>query len=169
MKDMLVWASDPKGEIIQGVILSFLYFFVTFLNRLFMNHYFFQSQLATRVVRASLCGLVFEHSLKLNNDGIQKMGTGRLVNLISGDLHRLERLVNDLQTMIDIPILMIMSCFTLIKFLDVSALSGVVVLAILSPLSAIISRGVRNIGRIKMKETDARVKRITETIHGIKV
>ncbi|KAA6352921.1 MAG: hypothetical protein EZS28_051552, partial [Streblomastix strix] len=114
-------------------------------------------------------GSIFRRAFRLSPDSNQQIGQGKVINMVSTDAQRLENTQDQLQNLIDLPVNLIIASFTLSLYLDASALIGIVVLLILSPLSFLFSKSTMKVQKELMQITDRRVKRTTEAIHSIKV
>ncbi|CCM05744.1 uncharacterized protein FIBRA_07976 [Fibroporia radiculosa] len=105
----------------------------------------------------------------LNNEQKQKNATGKINNLITSDLGAL-KIVEALLLMIwGFPLQIILNIYFLYIILGWSAFAGLATIVLLFPVPGKIASYIETCQKEKMKQTDARVQNVTESITVIRM
>ncbi|KAJ3290611.1 hypothetical protein HDU76_007375, partial [Blyttiomyces sp. JEL0837] len=120
-------------------------------------------------VRATMTAAVYRKSLRLSGAAKQEFNPGRITNIISTDLVRLDAFVAFLHLFWTFPIQVIAIIALLVSVLGPSALAGVCLLIAMVPLQAYIIRLLVNLRKANATTTDERVKLTAETLGAIRV
>ncbi|KAJ3284573.1 hypothetical protein HDU76_008272, partial [Blyttiomyces sp. JEL0837] len=119
-------------------------------------------------VRATMTAAVYRKSLRLSGAAKQEFNPGRITNMISTDLVRLDLFVVFFHLMWTFPFQVIVIIGLLISVLGPSALAGVCLLIAMIPLQAYIIRLLVNLRKANATTTDQRVKLTAETLGAIR-
>uniref|UniRef100_A0A8B9ISC9 MRP1 protein n=1 Tax=Amazona collaria TaxID=241587 RepID=A0A8B9ISC9_9PSIT len=98
------------------------------------------------------------------NSSRRKYTTGEIVNLMSADTQQLMEMAVNLNLLWSAPFQIVMAVVFLWKELGPSVLAGVALLLLVIPINALIAAK-----KSQMKNSDQRVKLLSEMLHGIKI
>ena len=90
---------------------------------------------------------------------------GETVNLMAIDSGRLEMLAQNVNTIWSAPLQTGLSLYFLWTYLGISALAGLIVMILLIPVNAILSRQMRKYQIDNMKNKDTRIKVISKILN----
>ncbi|XP_033642849.1 multidrug resistance-associated protein 4-like [Asterias rubens] len=131
--------------------------------------YFFQIQCIGMRVRVSLCTLVYHKMLCLDNISMRKSSSGKVNNLMTNDVSRFEQVFIFLHYLWLGP-LQASAVFVLLWFeIGWACVPGYIVLFLLMPLQAVLSKLFGSLRRKTASFTDKRVGTMTEIINAIRV
>ncbi|CAG9864186.1 unnamed protein product [Phyllotreta striolata] len=160
---------DTFGEY-SGWILASATVLLAFLFALTYHHAQLDSQRVGMRVRVGLSSLVYRKVLKLSQASLSKTPPGKLVNMLSNDLQRIDICSQYLHYVWVMPLQAAVCFYILYQNIGIAALAGTVALMIEGiPMQGYLSRLQ---GRLRSKiaeKTDLRVKLMNEIVSGIKV
>lgn len=122
-----------KEAYVYGVVILIVFF----MKDIFMhNCFFYLHQLAIKI-RVSICSLVYRRTLNLSQTSIMEMSSGRIVTLISKDVHTLDMaILYGNQIWLAIFQLIIMT-YVMYESVGVSAFVGVGFMLIVCPIQCV--------------------------------
>lgn len=152
-----------------GWFLLFLLLLLQLLGSLFLNYYFLICMWTGLRVRGTLVSVVYRKTLRLDDKARQDFTNGKIINMVSTDVSRLDSLMSYLHVIWSSPFQLIVIVALLIWQLGVAALVGLGVLAICVPVQAKIMKSLVAIRKENAKLTDQRIRQIGEMLSGIRV
>ncbi|CAH1101123.1 unnamed protein product [Psylliodes chrysocephalus] len=154
----------------SGWILASAVVLLAFLYAILYHHSQFDSQRVGMRVRVGLSSLVYRKLLKLNQSSLNKSPAGKLVNLLSNDLQRLDTCSQFLHYMWIMPFQAAVCFYILYQNLGIAAVAGTVALIIEGiPIQGYFSKLQGKLRSKIAEKTDLRVKLMNEIVSGIKV
>jgi len=159
---------DSK-ENYKGFVYIFCIFGLQLFSTLISNYYV---NLVTEIglsIRATVIGIIYRKTLKLSNKSRQSIGDGQIINLVSSDSARLQRLTSSLHSLWTSPIQLIAILVLLIRSLGVWSLIGFAIFVIVVPLQGAIMKFLIKFRRQTSKFVDQRVKKTQEVIGSMRV
>jgi len=156
-------------EIYKGWLFVGCIFLLQILATLFTNLYM---QIVSEVglsVRSTLVGVIYRKSLKLSNKERQSIGDGQIVNLVSSDSNRFERLIMTLHYLWSGPLQLIIILVLLIRSLGFWSLIGFSIFVIVIPLQGVIMKLSARLRQKTAKLTDQRVKKTQEILGSMRI
>ncbi|ORX67698.1 hypothetical protein BCR32DRAFT_297543 [Anaeromyces robustus] len=156
-------------EIYKGWVYVFCIFLLQFLATIFTNAYM---QIVAEVglgVRSTVVGIIYRKSLKLSNKARQSIGDGQIVNLVSSDSNRLERLISTLHFLWSGPLQLIIILVLLIRSLGVWSLIGFTIFVVVIPLQGVIMKLSTRLRQKTAVLTDKRVKKTQEVLGSMRI
>ncbi|KAL6604391.1 hypothetical protein LY90DRAFT_663298 [Neocallimastix californiae] len=158
-----------EKEAYKGWVYIFCIFGLQIFSTLIVNYY---TNLVNEVglsIRATLIGIIYRKTLKLSNKERQTIGDGQIINLVSSDTGRLQRLTGSLHYLWSAPIQLIAILFLLVRSLGVWSLIGFAIFVLVVPLQGVIMKFLIKYRRQTFILTDQRVKKTQEVIGSMRV
>ncbi|KAK2946629.1 putative ABC transporter C family member 8 [Blattamonas nauphoetae] len=169
MKWLLSWAVDPKSTWYKGILVAGVYCLSHSMKTIVQSQYFYHMFNQGYVFRHTCISVVTHHLHRMSPQARLRCGSGSLTNLITIDAAQLDFITRDIADLVDLPVHLLLSIGTLMHFLDASALWGISFLIVLAPSSFILSQRSAKLNQFIRSQTDERVKKTSESIHGIRV
>ncbi|KAJ3119285.1 Multidrug resistance-associated protein 1 [Physocladia obscura] len=120
-------------------------------------------------LRTIMYSTVFRKSLVLSPAAKQEYSTGRIVNLLSTDAGMLEQAGYGIHSIWLIPIQVIIMSGLIIYLLGAGGAVGIAMLVVISALQTFAMRAIFKYDSIAMGHSDARVRKTTEMLSGMKI
>ncbi|CAF0703154.1 unnamed protein product [Brachionus calyciflorus] len=139
------------------------------INCIVHHPYFLELTRIGMKMRLATSGLLYKKAFKLNTSGADNQIGGQLLNMLSNDGTRIEYSVYFLPHLIVAPILSIIIVFILAKSIDLSILSGLLIIALAIPLQSVLGNAIDKLRRITAKKCDKRINFLNEVFNGIKI
>ncbi|OUM67324.1 hypothetical protein PIROE2DRAFT_53426 [Piromyces sp. E2] len=158
-----------NNEAYKGWIYICTIFVLQILATLFINTYFKNTMEVGLSVRATVIGIIYRKTLKLSNKAKQTIGDGQIINLVSTDSARLQRLLGNLHYLWSGPFQLIVILVLLIRSLGVWSLIGFTIFLVVIPLQGYIMKLLARLRKQTAILTDQRVKRTQEIIGSMRV
>jgi ATP-binding cassette, subfamily C (CFTR/MRP), member 1 len=131
---------------------------------------FFQAVLTMSVmVRAGLYGSIFKKSTRLSSAARQEFNSGKVTNIMTTDVSRIEGFIVMANTAWTAPIQILVITILLCLLLGPSALVGIGLLVISGPFQKRLMKTLQTIRKTVAPITDSRVKFTQEVIEGIRI
>lgn len=148
----------------------FILIIVSLIGSLCLNRNNYLSMVTSCHIRSSLLMLAYEHGLKLNILSKQSESSGKIINIMSNDISKIQETSTLIHFAWVSPLTLIV-CFGFVWYRlgIISAISGYAVLLIFGPLSYWIAKQLQKKRKEYMKITDERVKKSTEIFQLIKM
>ncbi|KAJ3273542.1 hypothetical protein HDV01_004309 [Terramyces sp. JEL0728] len=135
-----------------------------------LSHQFFQlAYTQTLAIRASLYSVIFKKSTRISALARQNYNSGKVTNIISTDVGRIENFFLMINASWTAPIQITFISTFLLILLGPAALAGIGLLIILGPLQKTLMQKLRTIRKNSAPITDSRVKLTQEILEGIRV
>jgi len=161
--------NSRNNEAYKGWIYICTIFVLQILATLFINTYFKNTMEVGLSVRATVIGIIYRKTLKLSNKAKQTIGDGQIINLVSTDSARLQRLLGNLHYIWSGPFQLIVILVLLIRSLGVWSLIGFTIFLVVIPLQGYIMKLLAKLRKQTAVLTDQRVKRTQEIIGSMRV
>ncbi|KAJ3411061.1 hypothetical protein HDV05_002852, partial [Chytridiales sp. JEL 0842] len=164
-------SSDPSNPppISQGLLYALGLFCLSMYFSISQGNYFQRVSSYGMVVRGLLTSVIHRKSLRLSGAARQEFNPGKVANMISTDLVRMDLFVVHFHLMWTFPLQVCYIIGFLISILGPPALGGVFLLMAMIPLQAFITRKLVGLRKANARNTDQRVKLTSETLLAIRV
>eukprot|EP00455_Lapot_gusevi_P037310 TRINITY_DN416_c0_g1_i6.p1 TRINITY_DN416_c0_g1~~TRINITY_DN416_c0_g1_i6.p1 ORF type:complete len:1330 (+),score=511.36 TRINITY_DN416_c0_g1_i6:191-4180(+) len=140
------------------------------LSQSFLNQFGFHVMTLLGVkLKTSMITSVYRKTLRLSSSARQQQSTGQIVNMMSTDTARLEMAAPFVHATWTAVIQVIVIVALLIRALGPSALAGIGVVVLITPIQGKVLRKSQELRRDTAQFTDQRVKLMNEILQGIKV
>ncbi|XP_061222664.1 multidrug resistance-associated protein 1-like isoform X5 [Neopsephotus bourkii] len=169
MKAMIVVSEDHPTSYGSGYGYAIALFFVVLSQTLLHQLYQRNNMLTAVKIKTAVVGLIYKKALTLANSSRRNYTTGEIVNLMSADTQQLMEMAVNLNLLWSAPFQILMAVVFLWKELGPSVLAGVALLLLVIPINALIAAKVKRLKKNQMKNSDQRVKLLSEMLHGIKI
>ncbi|KAH9075967.1 hypothetical protein Ae201684P_012457 [Aphanomyces euteiches] len=169
IKYIIAFLSDPSADLSTGLYYALAIFFSGVVQSFSLRQYFFLCFETGLRFRSAVVTAVYQKSLVLAASAKAKKSTGEITNLMSIDAQRLQEITNYLHAIWYALFQICISSFLLYLQLGVAFIAGVIVMLLIIPTTAAISRMMRSLQRALMEVKDERVKVVYEVLSGIKV
>ncbi|KAL5035647.1 hypothetical protein RTP6_003309 [Batrachochytrium dendrobatidis] len=152
-----------------GMGLAVAMFALQIVSTLLQNFFFYLSLSSGMALRAAFVGMIYRKSMRLTSAARQDFNSGKVTNIVSTDVARIETFLGMMHSMWTAPVQIIVITIFLISQLGYAALVGVAILVVLGPMQGKIYRILNNIRREVAPLADKRVKTTQEVFQGIRV
>ncbi|XP_061222663.1 multidrug resistance-associated protein 1-like isoform X4 [Neopsephotus bourkii] len=166
---MIVVSEDHPTSYGSGYGYAIALFFVVLSQTLLHQLYQRNNMLTAVKIKTAVVGLIYKKALTLANSSRRNYTTGEIVNLMSADTQQLMEMAVNLNLLWSAPFQILMAVVFLWKELGPSVLAGVALLLLVIPINALIAAKVKRLKKNQMKNSDQRVKLLSEMLHGIKI
>eukprot|EP00833_Pecoramyces_ruminatium_P009790 jgi/Orpsp1_1/1183822/evm.model.c7180000086833.2 len=156
-------------ESYKGWVYISVIFILQILATLFINCYFKNTMEVGLSVRATIIGIIYRKTLKLSNKEKQTIGDGQIINLVSTDSARIQRLLGNLHYIWSGPFQLVVILVLLIRSLGVWSLIGFTIFIVVIPLQGFFMKLLAKLRKQTAILTDQRVKRTQEIIGSMRV
>jgi ABC-type multidrug transport system fused ATPase/permease subunit len=136
---------------------------------LLSNRFFQLAQTQSVLVRGAFYGVIYRKSTRLSLKSRQNFNAGKVVNLISTDVNRIETFLLTANSTWTAPIQILVLSILLCVVLGPAALVGIGILLGLGPLQGRLFGYLGKLRKDQAPITDDRVKQTQEIIEGIRV
>jgi len=169
-KSMETGDGTASGNWYDGFDLVVLLTLTYVLQSALFNQYFTLANVSSIRARAALNWAVFGKSLRLSAESRALYPSGAVQNLVSTDARRISELIQNLNMLWSCVLQIFVALILLVRLLGLfSAMVGLSVLILASPIQARILDLTRKIRDRAMIFTDQRVKQLSEVLYGIKL
>mmetsp|Transcript_315 Transcript_315/g.262 ORF Transcript_315/g.262 Transcript_315/m.262 type:complete len:1379 (-) Transcript_315:315-4451(-) len=120
-------------------------------------------------VKNAVSYTLFDHVLNLDQDGKQELSNGKVMNLLSTDANVPIEFMRLWNRMWSAPFVLIAGIVYIYMYIGVNVFVGLAVMVLFLPVSIIFGKYQVQFQRKKMKETDKRIKLVSEMLIGVKV
>lgn len=143
--------------------------FLNILNSVLNNQFFIKVFEVGLKVKSSIGIAVYKKSLKLSFKSRSLKKTGDVMNLISVDALKIQRMFEQSQPLIGLPVIILTTLMSLYQILGLAAIPGLIIMLILVPLNSKLSTRLSAMFKKNMAFKDLRTKLITELLNNIKI
>ncbi|RZC22691.1 ABC tran domain containing protein [Asbolus verrucosus] len=141
----------------------------SFANAILYNWYIFNLRNLSMKVRIACSSLIYRKSLKLNKNNISKTATGQIVNLLSNDLSRFDKLFLQIHYLWAAPLEALIILCLLYVMLDPKGTLGISLFFAFIPIQLYMGKKYSDFRLETAIKTDERVRLINEILSGIQV
>ncbi|OQR85424.1 ATP-binding Cassette (ABC) Superfamily [Achlya hypogyna] len=169
IKLIIEFLSDPDADLRVGLVYAGAIFVSGVVQSFALRQYFFYCFETGLRLRSAVVTAVYQKSLVLSAAAKAKKSTGEITNLMSIDAQRLQDITSYSHAIWYAFFQILVSSYLLYLQLGVAFVSGVVVILLLIPATAGISKIMQSLQERLMSVKDERVKVVYEVLSGIKV
>lgn len=163
-----MFQSQPE-PLWRGIFFAILIFLVASTETLFTAQYFQRMNMLGLRIRTAIIGAIFRKALIISNSARKKSAVGEIVNLMSVDAQLIMDLVISINMIWSAPIKIGLAMYFLWEILGPSVLAGLAAMIVLTIVSSLISKRIKNLKTNQMKCKDERVKLMGEILNGMKI
>lgn len=156
---------EPK---IKGFAIAISMFLVSLFQSAFLHQYFQRAFEVGMRIRSALTSTIYKKSLVLNSEGRAQKSTGDIVNLMSVDTQRVSDLTQYGQIIWSAPFQIILCLASLYQLVGLSMIAGIVIMVVMIPINAFVSKIMKKNQKEQMKNKDARTRLMTEVLSNMK-
>ncbi|KAJ3378261.1 Multidrug resistance-associated protein 1 [Entophlyctis sp. JEL0112] len=138
---------------------------VSFLN----NYAILDSNRRAVAAKGMLTAVVYRKSLKLNGVGRAKFSSGKLLNIVSTDIGRIESLTSAFILIWSAPFLIIETFIFVLYIIGIPGVAGIAFILICMPFQGYLIKRLMAIRRLLAPVTDKRMKLSSEILQGIRI
>eukprot|EP00300_Choanocystis_sp_HF-7_P014604 c18745_g1_i2.p1 GENE.c18745_g1_i2~~c18745_g1_i2.p1 ORF type:complete len:1536 (+),score=408.64 c18745_g1_i2:44-4651(+) len=153
----------------EGYVLALAMFLSIEVQSLAMGQYFFRGFRQGLRVRAAICSMVFNKSLKLTYGARANIQIGHIVSLMQIDAQKICDSIPYMHLTWSSPFQLGVALYLLYQQMGVSSFAGVGILVLLMPINAVLARKQAALTRKTMEARDKRIKTINEIMSGIRI
>jgi ATP-binding cassette subfamily C (CFTR/MRP) protein 10 len=139
------------------------------LNAVFSSQYNFRIRRIGLSLRACVVTGVYRHALRQSARGRGQFSSGTLTNVMSTDTERVMDVAVSVHELWSLPIQIGLALFLLYAQVGLALLAGLVVVLLLMPLNAWITRRIARVSAAMMRAKDRRLELINELVRGVRV
>ncbi|OQR87169.1 ATP-binding Cassette (ABC) Superfamily [Thraustotheca clavata] len=169
IKLIITFLSNPDADLRIGLLYALAIFVSGVVQSFALRQYFFYCFETGLRLRSAVVTAVYQKSLVLSAGAKSKKSTGEITNLMSIDAQRLQDITSYSHAIWYAFFQIIVASYLLYLQLGVAFVAGVIVILLLIPTTALISKLMQTLQDKLMKIKDERVKVTYEVLSGIKV
>ncbi|KAJ3416858.1 hypothetical protein HDV05_008443 [Chytridiales sp. JEL 0842] len=166
----IIKSQTPEGE---GSKIAFLYaalFLILTMTSSFIVVNVMQKSISVGVaVKGLLSSVIYRKCLKLSGAGRAKFSSGKILNLISTDLGRIEMACNQIHLIWTSPLWFIVTFALVIYIIGPSGLAGIAIMLFSIPVQGYMIRKLMALRKTTATIADERIKLTSEALTGIRV
>ncbi|KAJ3073805.1 Multidrug resistance-associated protein 1 [Podochytrium sp. JEL0797] len=162
-------SSDLGSTAGYGIGLAFLIFGMSMVASLCFGFFFQRCSKYGMIVRGTLTAVVYRKSLRLSGAARQEFNAGRITNIISTDLVRLDLFMVFFHLAWSYSLQTIYVIALLLWVLGISSLAGISLLLATLPLQYFVIRALVKLRKQNATMTDQRVRLTSETLSSIRI
>ncbi len=161
-------SKDPKPSMLVGVgwAISLLIVPITF--AIAENHYFLRTMRTGMKIKSGIQGIIYDKSLSMSPSARAGSSLGEIVNLMQMDSQKIGDFLQFIHVLWSAPVQLIVSCALLFRYIQWSAVIGVLATFIAIPIQGKLMAVLMRLRRAGVGITDQRIKLINEVMQGIK-
>ncbi|XDB55930.1 hypothetical protein AB1E18_009393 [Capra hircus] len=133
-----------------------------------VHFFFYYVQRIGMRLRVAMCHMIYCKSLRLNNSAIRKTTTGQIVNLLSNDVNRFDRVVTFLHILWIGPLMAITVIILIWMEIGISSFAGMALLIIFMLLQSFFGKLFLSLRNKIAAFTDTRLRTMNDVITGIR-
>ncbi|KAG8979667.1 hypothetical protein FRB94_011257 [Tulasnella sp. JGI-2019a] len=152
-----------------GIGLAFALFVMQEVASLCQNQYMMRGMATGYLMRSALTGAISRKALRLSGAARVKHGNGHLITLVSSDCSFMDWAAFLVHMTWIQPMIIVIGMILLCTTLGYSALVGVAVLILNTPVQTLFVRGMFSRRQSQLKIVDQRVRLLQEVLNGIRV
>ncbi|KAI8612387.1 P-loop containing nucleoside triphosphate hydrolase protein, partial [Chytriomyces sp. MP71] len=160
---------DPSVPLYIGILYALAMFIISMIASICFSFFFQRANMYGMLLRAVMTAVVYRKSLRLSGAARQEFNTGRITNLISSDLVRLDVFMAFFHLSWSYSLITIYVIALLLWQLGLPALAGISILLAMIPLQVYVIRVMVNLRKKNAAMTDKRVRLISETLSSIRI
>ncbi|KAF6066553.1 ABC transporter transmembrane region family protein [Candida albicans] len=165
---LILYFNIQNPPILRGILISLGMFVNTMLQTSLNNRYMLTNLEVGLNCRSSLTSLVYQKALLLSSESRSKTNSADIINLLSVDINRIQKVLMNLSTLVLAPLDIILCVASLYPLLHGATFAGVGVMILLIPVNAIVVKYYKNLSKTQMKLKDNRSRVINEILTSIK-
>ncbi|KGU01807.1 hypothetical protein MEY_06161 [Candida albicans 19F] len=165
---LILYFNIQNPPILRGILISLGMFVNTMLQTSLNNRYMLTNLEVGLNCRSSLTSLVYQKALLLSSESRSKTNSADIINLLSVDINRIQKVLMNLTTLVLAPLDIILCVASLYPLLHGATFAGVGVMILLIPVNAIVVKYYKNLSKTQMKLKDNRSRVINEILTSIK-
>uniref|UniRef100_A0A672K344 Canalicular multispecific organic anion transporter 1-like n=1 Tax=Sinocyclocheilus grahami TaxID=75366 RepID=A0A672K344_SINGR len=169
LKLMISFTQDKTSHAWTGYLYAVLLLVVAFLQSVILQQYYNRCLILGIKVRVALMAAVYKKALVVSNDSRKESTAGEIVNLISADAQRFNKVTNVLHLLWSYPLQIALAIAFLWIELGPSVLAGLLVMVLMVPINGWLATKSRGFQVENMKFKDTRMKIVNDILNGIKV
>ncbi|KAJ2186808.1 hypothetical protein EV181_003106, partial [Coemansia sp. RSA 532] len=163
------YATSSPQPVSWGYFYAFSMLFLQLIQTLVLHQYFQLGMTTGMKAKSSLTSAIYKKALRLSNETRQEYTTGSITTLFSVDVERIGGVVDYAHIAWSRPLQICFAMWLLYRTLGWSVFAGIVVMVVTVPLNAWLTKRMRDLQIVQMKNKDKRTMLIDETLSGIKV
>lgn len=168
IKFFLDWADQPKPNVEMGYVLAAMMVVRSILSAVSGTQYSLAWNRFDLRVRAGLISAIFDRSLSLSSVAKQRVGLGKMTNLVSVDVGRVVGMPGTLFDMFLIPGEIAVALILLSREVSYAFVTGIVVLAVMLPVQTLLGGKIQTVTRAMLQFRDQRVSAAAECLKSIR-
>ena len=162
-------SGGDKPPMLQGYLYAFVFLLLQLVATVGLNRYFYYATRIGLQARSVLTAVIYRKMMKLSGISRQKFSGGRIVNMVSSDLSRLEMTFGQGHYIWSGPLQIVAILILLISRIGVSALAGVAILIFMVPVQARIFIALGVLRQQVAGISDSRIRMTQEFLQGMRI
>lgn len=120
-------------------------------------------------IRVALVSIIYRKALRLSRTSLQSTTSGKILNLLTNDVGKIDNAMLGLHQIWLGPLETIVVIVLVYQQIGLSALSGILILGLLSPAQYYMGRKMTELRGLTAKLSDVRIRLMNEIIQGVQV
>ncbi len=166
---LIDFIADKRQSAYMGYFYAITLFFMSTLQTLFLQHYFYRMFIVSARIRTALMNMIYKKSLVLSTLARRELNAGQMNNLMTNDSQLFLNLTMYINLLWSAPLQITVALVLLWRQIGISSLVGFAAIMLFIPLNIYITKKLQELRQAKLKLTDSRIKTTNEVLSGIKV
>ncbi|KAJ2704611.1 hypothetical protein FB645_003108 [Coemansia sp. IMI 203386] len=163
------YATNHPQPVSDGYFYAASMLVLQVVQTVFLHQYFQLGMTTGMKAKSSLTTAIYRKALRLSNDTRQKYTTGSITTLFSVDVERIGGVTDYGHIVWSGPLQVILAIVLLYSTLGWSVFAGIVIMVLSIPVNGWITKRMRDLQLVQMKNKDRRTTLIDEALSGVKV
>ncbi|TPX66991.1 hypothetical protein SpCBS45565_g04133 [Spizellomyces sp. 'palustris'] len=169
LENIISALQDPSAPTYQGYLLCLALLALQMLQSVSTCYYSKKDAELAIALRSLFIGAVYRKSLRLSAVARQEYSNGRIVNLLSTDATVFELFGLTLHDAWVVPLQILLTSALIVYYLRFAGLAGIGLMLLCSIVQLFMMRLIAKYESKSLKQTDLRIKQISEMLNGIKI
>jgi ABC-type multidrug transport system fused ATPase/permease subunit len=153
----------------HGYVIAACMLTASIIQTAFDVHYNYQMNVLGLRVRGGMMGKVFQKAMRLSEPAFQRVGVGKIVNLVQIDCMKFSWALWCVHALWAMPIMLIVAIFMLCSMLGAAGFVGLIIMVVMMPVNMRIMQGQFKYQKRITERRDERVELLTELLQGMKL
>lgn len=153
----------------HGYVIAISMLAASVVQTAFDVHYNYQMNVLGLRVRGGMMGKVFQKAMRLSEPAFQRVGIGKIVNLVQIDCMKFSWALWCVHALWAMPIMLVVAIVMLCRMLGAAGFVGLIIMVAMMPINMRIMQGQFKYQKRITERRDERIELLTEMLQGMKL
>ena len=161
--------TGERGDAWHGYVIAACMLGASVVQTAFDVHYQYQMNLIGLRIRGGLMGKVFQKAMRLSEPAYQRVGIGKIVNLVQIDCMKFSWAMWCIHALWAMPIMLVIAIVMLCDQLGAAGFVGLFIMILMMPVNMRVMQGQFKFQKRITERRDERLELLTELLQGMKL